>query len=212
MHYSNMKAAENGCLASCNLLSQRHFNGNLSHFFFYKFTSIYVTKWLQHLSYSLFPYHFFGALTFLLITFFPLGLNYISSPYQRQHNYKKMLYAWDLKLWLSPWNLRFFHSLTTRVSRSNAFQLIEAFGLGGSRPPVMSLCFSSTLRQPFQWCVGCYIQILHSLYIQPFIPDEWLPRGLFLLTFFNCWKLTKKIMQKYLLDHLRFCAVSSGEP
>lgn len=33
MHSTNMIAIENCCIFSCNLLSQRYFNGNLSHAF-----------------------------------------------------------------------------------------------------------------------------------------------------------------------------------
>ena len=39
-------------------------------------------------------------------------------------------------------HLHFFHSLTTRVSMSNAFWLLEAFQVAESRSPVESPCFS----------------------------------------------------------------------
>lgn len=72
MHSTNMKGVENCCISSCNLLSQRHFNGNLNHSFQIHFHLLYKMA-SAPVSFSL-SIPFLEALTFLLITWFRLGL------------------------------------------------------------------------------------------------------------------------------------------
>lgn len=142
MHYTNRKAVENCCISACNLLSQRHFNGNLNHSFqihfhlLYKMTSALV-------SFSLFI-PFLEALTFLLIILFLLHPNHTSWPYQRQLDSTKVLHFWHLKclempppfLEMSPPFLPFCHR------SQHVKYLLEATLFAGSRSPVESHCLS----------------------------------------------------------------------
>lgn len=132
MHYTNMKAAENCCISSCNLLSQRHFNGNLSHSFqihfhlLYKMTSAPVSVFLSLCT-------IFGGLN--------IPLNNFISTWPRPHQLAgpgttqlhRTAARSRLRLGPSPCKLRLLssHSLIIRVSMPNAFRLLEPSQCGG---------------------------------------------------------------------------------
>lgn len=132
-HYTNMKAAENCCISSCNLLSQRHFNGNLSHSFQIHFHLLHkMTSAPVSLSLCI----IFGGFNF------PLN-NFISTwpqPHQLAGPETTQLHRTvarsRLRLRPSPWKLRFASSpsLTIKVSMSNTFWLPEASQCGGPDP------------------------------------------------------------------------------
>lgn len=177
MHYTNMKTVESCYISSCNLLSQRHFNGNLSLFFFFQIHSHLLYKTTSAPVWFSLSRPLLRALTFFLITSFPLGLHQTSCPYQRQHKDKKLLHAWDLKRWLLPWK---FPPPFLPLSHHQGYhvQCLPApwsFPLGTIQ---VTCCVTSPLAQTTwpAFSVMC-IRIPYCLYVQQFISDGWLPKA-----------------------------------
>lgn len=145
MHYT-MKAVENCCISSCNLLSQRYFNGNLSHFFFQIYFHLLYKMTSAPVLFSL-SIPFLGALRFLLITnLIPTGpqLYQLLIPETTQLQKTCTLETWNFDLLLGNSTTLSFIFSPPELACQNAFWLLEAFQLGGSRSPVLSLCVSST--------------------------------------------------------------------
>lgn len=182
----------------------------------FKFTSIYSIKMTSAPVSFFLSIPFLEALTFLLITWFPLALNHTSCPYQRQQTVMQKLLTYlrtdsDLSL-----------GNTTSISfilsppEPDCQMLLAPWSFPGWGIQVacriMLPLWDRPCSQPFQRYICCQIQIPHSSYIVSLTGYEWLPRGLSLLISLDRCKLLQKIMKVCWLGQWRFYVISSAGP
>lgn len=171
-----MKTVESCYISSCNLLSQRRFNGNLSLFslqihsyLFYKTTSAPV--WFS------LSIPFLRALTFFLITLFPLGLHHTSCPYQRAQGQETAARLRSETL-AAPLGTPTALSPTLPPPGLARPMPSCSLKLSTGNDPGHLLCHFASLAQTTwpAFSVMC-IQIPYCLYVQQFISDGWLPKA-----------------------------------
>ena len=179
----------------------------------FKFTSIYSIKMTSAPVSFFLSIPFLEALTFLLITWFPLALNHTSCPYQRQQTVMQKLLTYlrtDSDLSLGNATSISFHQSQT-VKCLLAPWSFPGWGIQVACRIMLPL-WDRPCSQPFQRYVCYQIQIPHSSYIVSLTGYEWLLRGLSRLISLDRCKLLQKIMKVCWLGQWRFCVTSSAGP